>query len=430
MTTPLDDPKRLPVRDIMCIDCKSFYASAEAIRRAEYPLAAKNAVLSRPESAGGLILAASPDTKSDYGVKLGTRQFELRPDMDIQVVDPHMSDYIKLNYRINEIYRQYTDDAHWYVYSIDESFIDVTASHQLFGSNEEIAQAIRKRVEAETGIFTTVGAGPNPLLAKLALDNEAKKKSPWYAYWGYADVQEKLWAIQPLTDFWSIGSKTAAKLEAMGIYSLKDVAQSERQVLHNRFGVMGDALYFHAWGIDYSDLARRYLPRSENKGYGNSQVLMRDYTTMVDLEVVLSEIADQVATRLRKHGVVGEVVGISVGFAEPDANGKTHWGAQTQIDPTNRTDDLIRAVRYLLHKKWQGNAIRNVGVRVNRISKPATIQTDLFEGYEQLEAEQKLTASIDKIRDKFGYKSIVRGYSKTQGGTAIDRSGLVGGHAG
>ncbi len=86
---------------------------------------------------------------------------------------------------------------------------------------------------------------------------------------------------------------------------------------------------------------------------------MRDYTTMADLETVLSEIADQVATRLRKHGVVGEVVGISVGFAEPDAEGKTHWGAQTHIDPTNRTDDLIRAVRYLLHKK-NGKATRSV----------------------------------------------------------------------
>lgn len=430
MSTPLDDPRRLPVRDIMCIDCKSFYASVEAIRRAEYPLAAKNALLSRPESAGGLILAASPDTKSDYGVKLGTRQFEIQPDMDIQIVDPHMSDYIKINYQINEIYRKFTDDAHWYVYSIDESFIDVSASHELFGDNWAIAEAIRKQVEETTGIFTTVGIGPNPLMAKLALDNEAKEKDPWIAEWSYDDVQQKLWNIQPLTDFWSIGNKTAAKLEAMGIYSIRDLALSERKLIHDRFGILGDALYFHAWGIDYSDLARRYLPRSENKGYGNSQVLMRDYTTMADLETVLSEIADQVATRLRKHGVVGEVVGISVGFAEPDAQGKTHWGAQTHIDPTNRTDDLIRAVRYLLHKKWQGNAIRNVGVRVNRISKPATIQTDLFEDYDQLEAEQRLAASIDKIRDRFGYKAIVRGYSKTKGGTAIDRSGLVGGHAG
>ena len=83
MSTPFDDPSRLPERDIMCIDCKSFYASTEAIRRAEYPLAAKIAVLSRAESSGGLILAASPDTKRDYDVKLGTRRYELWIEVNI-----------------------------------------------------------------------------------------------------------------------------------------------------------------------------------------------------------------------------------------------------------------------------------------------------------------------------------------------------------
>lgn len=117
MTSPFDDPNRLPVRDIMCIDCKSFYSSTEAIRRGEYPLASKIAVLSREESNGGLVLAASPDTKRNYCVKLGTRKYEIQNDMDIELVAPHMKKYIELNYRINEIFRKFTDDMHHYVYS-------------------------------------------------------------------------------------------------------------------------------------------------------------------------------------------------------------------------------------------------------------------------------------------------------------------------
>lgn len=183
--TPLDDPTRLPIHDIMCIDCKSFYASVEAIRRGEYPLATKNAVLSREESAGGLVLAASLNTKAQYGVKLGTRKYEIRPGMDIQLVPPHMADYIRINYRVNQIFRQFTDDLHWYVNSIDESFIDVSASHSLFGTNNEIAAKIEDKVFAETGIISTIGIGQNPLLAKLALDNEAKKSAPWQATWTY-----------------------------------------------------------------------------------------------------------------------------------------------------------------------------------------------------------------------------------------------------
>lgn len=428
MSTPFDDPSRLPVRDIMCIDCKSFYASTEAIRRAEYPLAAKIAVLSRAESNGGLILAASPDTKKDYGVKLGTRKFELRSDMDIQLVAPHMSDYIKLNYRINQIFRQFTDDQHWFIYSIDEAFIDVSHSHKLFGTNDEIAAKIQKKVFQETGIVTTVGIGPNPLMAKLALDNAAKTEAPWRAQWNYQDVPKTIWKIPSLTDFWSIGSKTADKLERMGIHTLYDLAHTNRKKLQKKFGVLGDALYFHSWGIDYSDLTKRYVPRSDNKGYGNSQVLMRDYLTKDDIETVLFEIADQVGTRLRKHQVLGEVVGIQIGFSEPNQANQRGFSAQTKVDPTNQTDDLIRAVKYLFEKKWQGEALRNLGERVNRISKPNSLQLSLFEDVRKADANLRLEHTIDQIRDRYGYKLIVRGYSKKSAGTAIDRSKLVGGH--
>ncbi|MFD1471014.1 Y-family DNA polymerase [Companilactobacillus mishanensis] len=428
MVTPFDDPSRLPYRDIMCIDCKSFYASTEAIRRAEYPLAAKIAVLSRAESNGGLILAASPDTKKNYGVKLGTRKFEIRPDMDIQLVAPHMKDYIKLNYRVNQIFRQFTDDQHWYVYSVDESFIDVTHSHKLFGSNDEIAARIQDKVFKETGIVTTVGIGPNPLMAKLALDNAAKEEDPWRAEWHYDEIEDTIWKIPSLTDFWSIGARTANKLERMGINSIYELAHTDRKKLNKKFGILGDALYFHSWGIDYSDLAKRYVPRADNKGYGNSQVLMRDYTTKEDIETVLFEIADQVATRLRKHNVLGEVIGISVGFAEPNDKNQRGWGAQTKVDPTNRTEDLIRAVKYLLEKKWQGESLRSLGVRVNRVSRPSTLQLSLFESNDQHDANIRLEHTIDQIRDKYGYKSLVRGCSKLSSGTAIDRSKLVGGH--
>lgn len=430
MTTPLDDPTRLPVHDIMCIDCKSFYASVEAIRRGEFPLAAKIAVMSNEESQGGLILAASPFAKKTYGVKLGTRRFEIKDDMDIELVEPRMADYIAENYGINRIYRHYTDDLHWYPYSIDESFIDVTHSHALYGSNDDIAQAIQDEVFAKYGIITSVGIGQSPLLAKLALDNEAKYQAPWRATWTYDRVPETIWQIKQLTDFWSIGSRTAAKLERLGIHTLFDLAHTDRNLLHQQFGVLGDALYFHSWGIDYSDLTRRYVPRTENKGYGNSQVLMRDYTLKRDLEVVLSEIADQVATRLRTHNVLGEIVTIEIGYADAQEAGRRGFHAQLRIDPTNRTDAIQRAVRLLLDRNWDGYAVRNVGVRVNKISSSDVLQLNLFEDAETQAKQATLEHTIDAIRQHFGPNSLVRASSKERGGTAIERAGLVGGHHG
>jgi len=430
MTTPLDDPTRLPVHDIMCIDCKSFYASVEAIRRGVHPLAADIAVLSKGDSPGGLVLAASPNCKKRYHVGLSTRRFQLRDDMQIELAEPRMADYIRKNYGINRIYRQFTDDAHWYPYSIDESFIDVTHSHNLFGSNQEIATQIQKKVFDQFGIITTVGIGQNPQLAKLALDNEAKKSTPWQATWTYDRVPATIWQLDDLADFWSIGSRTARKLNTIGIHTLYDLAHSDQALLYQRFDVLGDTMYFHAWGIDYSDLTRRYLPRAENKGYGNSQVLMRDYTQAREIEFVLSEIADQVAGRLRHHQVQGELILVGIGYADAEEAGTSGFGAQMKVDPTNRTDDLIRAARFLFHSKWNGHAVRNVSVRVNRISQASTMQLSLFESAEKEAANVLLDQTIDKIRQLYGYKAIVRGYSKEIGATAIDRAGLVGGHHG
>lgn len=246
MTTPFDDPSRLPVRDIMCIDCKSFFASTEAIRRGEYPLAAKIAVLSREEFNGGLILAASPDTKRDYGVKLGTRKYDNSVGYNHPCVVMLIQYPFLVEFRISQIVQQFTDEQHCFIYSVDEMFADITHSHALYGSNDEIAARLQDKVFQETGIVTTVGMGPNPLMAKLALDNAAKVQAPWRAYWGYDDVPETLWKIDNLTNFWSIGAKTAAKLEKMGIHSIYDLAHADRQQIKRKFGVLGDALYFHS----------------------------------------------------------------------------------------------------------------------------------------------------------------------------------------
>ncbi|KRM30399.1 DNA-directed DNA polymerase [Agrilactobacillus composti DSM 18527 = JCM 14202] len=423
--TPLSDPRALPRRDMLCIDCKSFYASTEAVKHGMNPLGANIAVLSREESQGGLILAASPYSKSHYHVGLGTRKYEIRPDMNLEFVEPHMADYIHKNLEINHIYRQFTDDIHWFPYSIDESFLDVSGSHRLFGSNWDIASAIQQKVLDQTGIVTTVGMGPNMLLAKLALDNAAKEAAPWKAYWDYDQVADTVWQIPKLDAMWGIGSRYAKRLKALGIYSVYDLAHADVNLLKKRFGVMGEQLYYHAWGIDYANLERRYLVRSENKGYGNSQVLMRDYVTLGDCLTVLKETAAQVATRLRQHHVQTSVVGIGIGYAN---EGNKHFSAQMKLSPTNLTNELQAAVAYLFQKKWNGTPIRNVGVRCSRISKQLGLQLNLFQDQQKTVNRANLDQIIDKIQVRFGYKALMRASSLTQGGTAISRSSLVGGH--
>ncbi len=132
---------------------------------------------------------------------------------------------------VNQIFRKYVADEDLLIYSIDESILKVTKSLNLFTSSgtrserrRELAKIIKDEIQKETGLIATVGIGDNPLLAKLALDNEAKSSKEFIAEWTYETVPEKIWKINEMTDFWGIGSRMKKRLNHMGIMSIEDLA--------------------------------------------------------------------------------------------------------------------------------------------------------------------------------------------------------------
>src|SRR5699024_5789372 len=131
------------------------------------------------------------------------------------------------------------------VYSVDETFLDVTNSLLYFKTETayDLARIIQTKVFNETGIYVTVGIGDNPLLAKLALDNESKNNKDMKAEWRYEDVKTKLWSIPNLTDFWGIGDRTAKRLNSYGIKSIYDLAHYNYYKLKADMGVMGAQLF-------------------------------------------------------------------------------------------------------------------------------------------------------------------------------------------
>lgn len=132
-----------------------------------------------------------------------------------------MNHYIDINLAINKIYRQYVADQDWHPYSIDESLLDMTDTWEFFGSTPQaVARKIQLDVHAQTGLYTTVGIGDNPTLAKIALDLYAKHDSSFIGDLHFETVPEKLWPINQLDRIWSIGHHTAHRLNQMGIYSM------------------------------------------------------------------------------------------------------------------------------------------------------------------------------------------------------------------
>lgn len=418
-----------PKRDILCIDCKSFFASVEASERQQHPLYARIAVVSKPGNQGGLVLASSPLVKKEYGVKTGTRVYEIPKKANIQVVEPRMALYLEKNLAILRIFKRYVADEDLLVYSIDESFLDVSKSHALFGSTYDIARRIQDDVWNELRLVLTVGIGENPLLAKLALDHQAKndEQNRFIAKWSYKDVPDTIWKIEPLSDFWGIGGKTEAKLNRMGIQSIYDLAQYSLPKLKTKFGVLGEQLFFHAHGIDRTILSDTYTPKSTS--FSRNQILNRDYKDIHDIEVVIREMTDENVTRLRKNHLITGLIKLTIGYSrEIEQSG---FNQQMKIPPTDSSKKLKEYMTYLFYKHYEENTpVRVVNVTFGKIKHKESLQLSLFEEPEETIQNEELDQTIDFIRKKYGYTSLLHASSLLDGGMARFRAKLVGGHRG
>lgn len=415
------------------IDNKSFYASCEAIQRGFNPLKVPLVVLSEAKNTnGGLILATSPQAKRLYGIKANvSRKRDLPRDPRLRIVPPRMNLYIEKNMQINKIFRQFAEKDDVWPYSIDESILDVTNSWSLFGdSPREVARKIQLTVKQQTGLYTTVGIGDNPVQAKLALDIYAKHSPDLIGEIHYETVEQKIWTIDNLTDVWGIGERTAKHLNKMHIRNMYDLAHYNPYLIKQEMGVIGLQIYATSWGVDRSKVRKKPVVKSNS--VGNSQVLPRDYHKQNEIETVIKEIGEQVATRLRnqKKDTACLSLGIGFSYAAAEEDGSDGFNHSIKIPATNYNREITKQLTYLFRKYWGGQAVRNIAVYASRLSASTGQQLNLFDEISNQVKDTKLTSVVDEIRKKYGFTKLVYAASLAKGGTAIERAGLVGGHNG
>lgn len=454
-----------PQSDIAFLDMKSFYASVECVDRGLHPLYTSLCVMSRADNSAGLILASSPMFKKVFGKANVGRSYDLPFDINTRkfsyqnawkqgfevtpkyksfiehwakrtlIVPPRMDRYIEKNLEIQHIFQNYAAPNDMHPYSIDEGFIDLTSSLNYFIKDksmtrrdklDNLSAILQRDIWRETGIYSTVGmSNSNPLLAKLALDNEAKKTVTMRANWSYEDVENKVWDIPSLTDFWGIGIRTEKRLHKLGINSIKELANCDPTLLKKEFGKVGLQLWFHANGVDESNVHAPYQPKSH--GLGNSQILHRDYHNQREIEVVLSEMAEQVAIRLRKAHKKATIVSIHVGYSNIEM--KKSINAQMKIEPANLTKTMVNYVIGLFRSKYDSGAVRQIGVSYSGFVDEGYGLISLFDDMETIEKEEKLQTAIDSVREQFGFLAIQKANVLTEGSRNIERSKLIGGHS-
>ena len=307
------------------IDNKSFYTSCEAIQRGFNPLKVPLVVMSEAENTnGGLILATLPEAKKLYHLKANvSRQRDLPTDPRLLVVPPRMNLYIKKNLEINQLFSKFTPEEMIWPYSIDESILDMTKSWHLFGNSvRSVARLIQKTVRQELGLYTTVGIGDNTVQAKLALDIYVKHN-------------------QDLTQVWGIGKRTAKHLNRLEIYTMNDLAHANPYLLKQEMGIIGTQIFATAWGVDCSKLTEK--PVVKSKSLGNFQALPRDYQSQAEIENVIKEIGEQVASRVRSHHKLTSRISLRIGFSFHDSEiyGKSGFHQMLSIDETDDNQAIV-----------------------------------------------------------------------------------------
>lgn len=412
----------------LCIDMKCFYASVECVLRGLDPFETDLVVADPDRSKNTICLAITPKMKK-RGIKNRCRIYDIPKNIHPIIAKPRMKKYMEYSAKIYKIFLKYFSEEDIHVYSIDESFIDITNYLNMYKKNPyEMAQMVLGDIFSTYGLTATCGIGTNMYLSKIALDILSKHKSSNIAYLNEELYKEKLWHHTPLSDFWQIGRGIEKRLHKLHIKDMYDVAHYDEKKLYKEFGINAKLLIDHSWGIEPCTIKdiKRYTPKS--KSISNSQILFEDYS-FNNAKIILTEMIDNLVQRLVEEGLYTDIAGFSIGYSK-DVFPMQNISVKLKHS-TNSYSTIIKKV--LNEYQYQVNdafPIRKIGVWFGNLTNKRVEQLDLFSTLENEDKDLKVEKAVNFIKDKYGKNAILRGVSLSDKATQIERNKMVGGHNG
>ena len=343
----------------------------------------------------GIVLAKSTSAKK-RGIITGETLYQARKKCPgLKVYRGNYNSYQEYSQKLYELLQEYTDKIERY--SIDECFLDMT--EYLMGRTlESIAVEINKRAREELGFTVNIGISENKLLAKMASDFEKPNKiHTLYSN----EIEQKMWKL-PLQELFMLGRKTVPTLNSLGIRTIGDLAKYNNKELERRFGKHGKLIWEYANGIDNSSIV---YEKSKPKSIGNSITLPTDLVEKEKIETVLLQIVELVAYRLRKW----ELLANSVSVQLRNSNFKDYTHQKKIMFSTNTTSELFQSAKETFREMYNGQAIRLIGFRAEKLIEKSEEQISFFSSNEKY---KKLDSIIDDINIKYGKNTIGRPVDK------------------
>lgn len=373
-----------------------------------------------PKSRHGIILAKSIPTKK-YGIKTGESLLEARQKCpNLAVFPPNYDLYMLCSNAMYQILLEYTPLVERY--SIDECFMDFTASKKHFGDPVTVAHEIKDRIKEELGYSVSIGVACSRLLAKMG----SELKKPDAVTTLYPDeIESKLWGL-PIRELWFVGHATEAKLKKININTIGDLAKADPLHMKALMKSHGLLVWSYANGIDDSEVTLN--SSIIQKGIGNSTTIPYDVMTRDEAHRVLLALTERVAMRLRKLGYMASLVSVSV-----KTDSFIHYSHQLKLQNSiNTTDEIYNFACLLFDQCWKREPVRHLGVSVSDFSSADIRQLSIFDKKDMARVQQ-LDKTVDMIRAKYGTRSIVRGtfvngnVNPVQGGTNDSNFIMMGG---
>ncbi len=409
-------------RVIAVIDLKSFYASAECAVRHLDPFKTPLACVDPNRGPNTVVMSVTPYLKSKYGLSNVCRKKELPRVKGLIFAVPRMEMYLRLSAKVVSIFLDFVSEEDLHVYSVDESFVDLTPYVSYYGKTpEDICRDIQKTIYAKTGLIATCGLGPNPFMAKACLDNEGKKKPPYIARWKMEDVKTKLWNVKPIENIWGINKGIKSHLSRIGIKSLKELAETSPECLEREFGVMGRQLGDLANGIDGSVISEKYVPENPSLNYG--QTLYRPYGKK-EGRLILREIVDELCYRLRRQNKQCKSLHLYVGYGDAP-----NFSKQRTLPYRTYENDAVFKEAESLYSEIEEGRIIAISVSLGKLSSQGDFaQFSYFDDAEVLIKNERLSYAMDAINETYGKNAVLRATSLLPYSMIRERHGQIGGH--
>jgi DNA polymerase IV len=378
------------MRAILHVDMDAFYASVEERDRPE--------LKGKPLIVGGIdgrgVVAAASYAVRRFGVRSAMPMGEaLRRCPQAICVRPRMARYQEVSAQVFAIFHAFTPLVEGL--SLDEAFLDVTASQRLLGTPEAIGSEIRSRIRAATELTASVGIAPNKLLAKIASD---LNKPDGLCSIGPLNMHDVLNDL-PIQRLFGVGQKSLPAVQAAGIHTFGDLQRAGDAVLWRAFGKHGKSMQALALGID----DRPVVADRADKSISAEETFAADLRDASELKRQLTGLADRTAGRLRAAGLAAGRVTVKIRRAD-----FTTYTRQRTMEPPTQDTAAVSATALALLLEWlrtQPNAaVRLLGVGVGDLQ--TLRQADLF--LELPAKETRLDSTIDGIRDRFGSGVLTR----------------------